>query len=140
MMKGFRHHGRRFFLAGFIMATTLLLMMIMLTGPAWSFERSGQAEGSVATGEQDSCLSLLEAIGHASGAEREERSIRTDAGQALALGLVLGVRYAIGPKEQVGVAHGNKAVSDDLSGMSAISISAYRRCKNNQTIEAMNSF
>jgi hypothetical protein len=123
----------------------MVMMILVITAPAWSFEKSAlpAATGSgLIQADDDACLPLLKAVHSAfPNAQSGDNAIRRDAGNVAALGLLFGVRYALGPREQTRtVRPAGPEVTTDLSGMSALSVSAYRRCKNEQTIEAMNSF
>jgi len=82
----------------------------------------------------DVCLPLLKA------AQPDTRNIITQdvrpaAGQAAALGLIFGVRYAIGPKEATKRAPAHQGIANsDLSGDRALAVADYRRCRSEQLL------
>lgn len=95
--------------------------------------------------DDSKCLALLKNIqlnGYSSSAmDRDRRA----AGQAAAIGLVFGVRFALGPKE-VRRKKSDRSVqfevwkSEDQSGVQALAVSDYRRCKNREALQAISDF
>lgn len=93
----------------------------------------------------DSCLPLLKSVRNftppPSATDRDRRS----AGQAAAIGLVFGVRFALGPKEtarsrrQGGVRFDVWQPRDDNS-IQAMAVADYRRCKNDQALKALSDW
>ena len=70
---------------------------------------------------------------------------RRAAGQAAAISLVFGVRFALGPKE-VRRSKSDKSVqfevwkAEDHSGAQALAVADYRRCKNREALQAISDF
>jgi len=61
--------------------------------------------------------------------------------QAAALGLVLGVRFALGPKEVIRSNRSRVEIRQPFSTTEdtyALAIADYRRCKNEQALRALN--
>lgn len=132
--------------------TVLVLALILAPGLARAFEThlpvagtpaalafSGQSGGN---GMIDPCLSYLNPVRF----ETARAAMITDqrsAGQA-AIGLVLGVQFALGPVEK---SRGDRRKTSGAgfniwtpradSSAQALAVAEYRRCKNKQTLEAM---
>ncbi len=91
---------------------------------------------------QDSCLAMLKAV-RASAPPSAMDQHRRHAGQAAALGLVFGVRFALGPKEPVRRSARQSGArldvwqTEDVSGRHALAIADYRRCQNEKALEAL---
>lgn len=91
----------------------------------------------------DPCLPLLKKIRHTTSPSAMDRTRRSADKKAAMLGLVLGLRVALGPKE---VLRNEKRVSvgpqflqnDDMRDSYALAVSDYRRCKNEQALKALN--
>lgn len=143
----------------------LCLTLIVLCSPAWSFEldrlpatSSGNAYNtnlptqkfstSRPASAEDSCLSLLNTVRYdasPSAAGRDRRSV----GKATALGLVLGVRFALGPKEVMKTSPSGGAARlgfwqprdvADTGSSRALAIADYRRCKSEQALKALSDW
>ena len=71
---------------------------------------------------------------------------RQTAGKAAALGLILGVRIALGPKEVTRHKRTGNAVRFDIwqpstgGDRQALAIADYRRCKNDQALKAISDW
>ncbi|MBI4030782.1 MAG: hypothetical protein HY370_03835 [Proteobacteria bacterium] len=136
----------------------LLAFIVASAGPAWSFEayKTVSPSAAVNTAEtpvpltsskpaiaDDSCLSLLKTVRYdnpASSAMDRGRSSDGQA-QAAALGLVLGVRFALGPREVVKSNRGRVEIRQPFSTTNdsyALAVADYRRCKNEQALKALN--
>lgn len=85
----------------------------------------------------DACLALLTAHKDASQ-KQATTSVPPIAGQAAALSLLFGVRYALGPVERPGAAKTGQTPAVHVDGQRAASIAQYRRCRNDQNL-AQNS-
>ncbi|MEM7650512.1 MAG: hypothetical protein AAF204_00320, partial [Pseudomonadota bacterium] len=130
----------------------------LVAGPAWSFEASDDGFGQVQPSLQkqalinsepssptvaDSCLPLLSA--HTSPQSAMDRNQRS-AGKAAALGLVLGVRFALSPPKKVR-SRADKPrldfwqVSDSATdNRSALAVTAYRECQKEKALKAISEF
>lgn len=92
---------------------------------------------------EDSCLPLLKSV-HYTTSSATDRDRRI-AGKAAAVGLIFGVRFALGPKE-VNRAGADNAVKFDIwqpretGGMKAMAVAEYRRCKNEQNLKAISDW
>lgn len=86
----------------------------------------------------DACLALLTADKAASQKQAAISSVPPVAGQAAALSLLLGVRYALGPVEKPGAAKTGQTPTVHVDGQRAAAIAQYRRCRNDQNL-AQNS-
>lgn len=89
----------------------------------------------------DPCLPLLDKIRYSSPQSAVDRTQRS-AGTATALGLFLGVRIALGPKETLGAkrrVHVAPDVMRDKTGSDyALAVSDYRSCMKEQALQSMN--
>ncbi len=121
--------------------------------PAWSFEvitapeAQGQAVNIMRAPQApagDSCLYILNQAQERDAASARERYYRQSAGSAAAVGLVLGVRFALGPAS---VQKSRRLSSPpaafrvwesrDTGGAQALAIADYRACRNEQTLRAL---
>ena len=138
---------------------SVLLIFCLVVGPAWSFELSddhGQAASHVqhelttsthpsSPTVVDPCLPLLKSIHHTSPKSSMDRNQRS-AGKAAALGLVLGVRFALSPPTK-SKASANKPRLDiwqpagvSAGDRSALAVTAYRQCQKDQALKALSEF
>ncbi len=143
-------------LAAFIMCVGLFVT----SGPAWSVELSSsssvidvdEAKLSILSTpppvqeKEDSCLPLLKSVRHFSSPPSATDRDRRSAKKAAAIGLVFGVRFALGPKERSSSRKQNRAVRFDIwqprneSGIQAMAVAEYRRCKNDQALKALSDW
>lgn len=128
---------------------SFVLVLCLIVGPAWSFETIEQpAALSVDTPTSpsvaDACLPLLDTIRQSPQPSAMDRNQRS-AGTAAALGLVLGVRFALSPPNKAGlkpqkprldVWHHAEASND----RSALAVTAYRQCQKEQALKALGDF
>lgn len=150
---------RRNALAAWI--TFLVCVFLLVTGgPAWSFERSKAAQdipideraGALTTtlppvtsgGGDDHCQSLLNTARYDVTARGHEMDRSQARQKAAAIGVVLGIKFALGPKE-VAKSGRRKARLDVWQpsggkGAQVLAVSAYRECKKEQALKALNSF
>lgn len=93
----------------------------------------------------DPCLSFLKTIRHAPAhtarynADQMDRTRRA-AGKATALGLVFGLRIALGPKQVTGKTHRPVETgiwAFDKHGSTALAVADYRKCKNEKALKAL---
>ena len=136
---------------------SFVMILCLIAGPAWSFEMGDSSyehldpytQQNFTTNQSsppvvDSCLPLLKSI-HTSPQSAMDRNQRS-AGKAAALGLVLGVRFALSPPEKPGSYADKprlniwkvKGVSKD--SRSALAVSAYRQCQKEQALKALSEF
>lgn len=114
-----------------------LFVMVLFLGAnaAWSSEVSGTAErlpiSKISPVRADACPLTLTSAHDESSRPVLDRT-RRSAGKAAALGLVLGVRYALQPAAQTGVA-------GSLSRNSALAIAQWRHCQKQQALRDVNS-
>lgn len=134
------------------------LMMWVLVPAAGAFEVTTAVEphgrtGAVApvvlhpdSSHDDPCLYLLKSAARAQETSAAlDREYREASGSALALGLVLGVRFALGPQEQVRPGQRVRPVAafhvgghqEGSQGLSALAIADYRACRNQHTLQAL---
>jgi len=139
--------------------TSFLIIFCLFAGPVWSFEASqdgyDQSVSRTLTSSHpsqppsptvvDSCLPLLKSIHHISPPSAMDRNQRS-AGKVAALGLVLGVRFALAPptktksvaeKPRLDVWQTNGVRADNRS---ALAVSAYRQCQKEQALKALSEF
>ena len=148
---------RAAYIPGVALASFILILCVAV-GPAWSFETLDQhqqdpvhkqeltsSSKSSSSTVVDPCLPLLKSINHISPASATDRNQRS-AGKAAALGLVLGVRFALSPptnsKSQVDgprldLWHTSGEVAGDRS---ALAVTAYRQCQKDQALKAIGDF
>ena len=128
------------------------------SGPAKSFElnslplpKSSLYEAEVtnpmttsAPAKEDPCLPLLQTV-------RQETPVSTSLGRnednarkAAALGLVFGLKYAVGPKEIAKSKRLNKPTKieqhHDTNGVRALAVADYRRCKNENALKEISDW
>lgn len=148
---------RRVFALYVLAAYVLFAFLAVSSGPAWSFEvtytephgQSGVAAPvtSVPAGAgEDSCLYILKTARAKSESSVLDRQYRQAAGSAAAVGLVFGVRFALGPQE-VMQSHRriNKPVAafrvwevqEVAGGGQALAIADYRACRNERALHAL---
>lgn len=135
-------------------------ILIAFTGPAWSLELdqstsvTGTDENASLTTSspesaiaKDKCLSLLKAVRYTNPPSAMDRD-RRSAGQATALGLVFGVRFALGPKEVTKRDKSGDAVrfdfwqprDRDTNAKQAMAVADYRRCVKEQNLKAISDW
>jgi hypothetical protein len=136
----------------------LILSMIMAPAAAWSYqayvipqlETPLQYEPDFTlTPEKDLfspsspavadvCLPLLRSIHHPNAApSRTQRSAGTAAAQLSVISLALGVRYALGPREDTGTRGSPALKTSENSGAShALAVAQYRDCHKKQALES----
>ncbi len=93
----------------------------------------------------DPCLYLLKSIREQNESAAVDRQYRNAAGSAAAVGLVFGVRFALGPQETMKVRRRQSpAVAfhvwetrDSVGGGQALAIADYRACRNEQALRAL---
>lgn len=134
-----------------VLLGSFVLVLCLFAGPAWSFETVNEhpavAPADTSTSSPtvaDACLPLLDTSSQSplpSAMDRNQRS----AGTAAALGLVLGVRFALSPPNKAGLApqkprldvwHPTEASND----RSALAVTAYRQCQKEQALKALGDF
>ena len=93
----------------------------------------------------DSCLSLLKSVRYVTSSSPMDRD-RHSAGKAAALGVIFGVRFALGPKEAARSGGRDKAVRFDVwqarqsGNRQAMAVADYRRCKNEEALKAISDW
>ena len=94
--------------------------------------------------DNDSCLFILQPVAGQSAAEAREWKRRQDAGSAAAIGLVFGVRYAVGPAEVTSLRDYRQPASfrawearDQSQSARALAIADYRACRNEQALQVL---
>lgn len=93
----------------------------------------------------DSCLALLKSVRYVPTSQMD-RNNRHHAGTAAALGLVFGVRFALGPKETNKPGKRKSNARFDIwqpqndNGRQALAVADYRRCKNEQALQAISDW
>jgi hypothetical protein len=136
--------------------TIITGILITFSGPAKSLELDQSPPAATAAGKissythtpqsaiaGDKCLSLLKSVRYDNAPSAMDRTQRS-AGTATALGLVFGVRFALGPKEVMKNRSGDnvtfelwEARNKDTNASQALAIADYRRCKNEQSLRAL---
>ncbi|MBL4803738.1 MAG: hypothetical protein JKY71_02645 [Alphaproteobacteria bacterium] len=132
---------------------SLVLVLCLFVGPAWSFETINVNEHPAiqpadtptpSPAVADACLPLLDTSSQSPQPSAMDRNQRS-AGKAAALGLVLGVRFALSPPNKAGlnaqkprldVWHPAEASND----RSALAVTAYRQCQKEQALKALGDF
>jgi len=147
---------RRAFALYALAAYVLFAFLVVTCGPAWSFEVTdaephGQS-GAVApitsapaAPAGDSCLYILKTAREKSESSVMDRQYRQAAGSAAAVGLVFGVRFALGPQEVMRSRHRTQPtaafriweVQEVTGGGQALAIADYRACRNEQALRAL---
>ncbi len=132
--------------------------LFVIHGPAWSVEldhpssviNTDETTLPIITSptptqaKNDSCLPLLKSVRQASPSAMDRN--RSTTGKAAALGVIFGVRFALGPKEVMKSSRRDKAVRFDLwqaregNGAQAMAIADYRRCKNEEALKAISDW
>lgn len=84
----------------------------------------------------DACLSLLQGAKQASQ-KQATTPVQPVAGQAAALSLIFGVRYALGPVETPRAAVTEQTPAVHVDGQRAAAIAQYRRCRNDQSLATL---
>jgi len=142
---------------------SLVLLLCLTVGPAWSFETLDSVQDQTAFDDPkqalttsypsqpssptvaDSCLSLLKSIHYTSPVSVTDRNQRS-AGKAAALGLVLGVRFALSPPQKAKSRADRPRLdvwqtSGTFAGdRSALAVTAYRQCQKEQALKAISEF
>lgn len=168
---------RRHVLLLMIMTCVSFMMLLVLRGPAWSFNivtpdrdrspitildhntASPQSASdktaltsSSAAGVEDPCLPLLKAVRYSAGSSSppavNQRSIHGDAaGRATALGLIIGVRFALGPQESNGSSRRRPSArldvwqpNDNIRNPHALAVADYRDCRKDQALKALSNW
>lgn len=142
--------------AGFLFC----IFLLVTNGPAWSFETNQLAPdlqpvekaGSFVTTlppvtgrEDEGCEALLNTANYdltTRGDEMDRRSVKRD---VAAIGVIFGVRFALGPKE---IARSGRKPAAKLDiwepnnghGAQVLAVSAYRDCKKEKALKALNDF
>ncbi len=150
---------RAAYIPGAVFASFLFVMFVF-SSPAWSFEVSQDLNGVSAAQKQaltssspsqspspvlaDPCLPLLKSVHYDSSPSAMDRNQRS-AGKAAALGLVLGVRFALSPPEKAKPANKPRLKVWQTSGASAgdrsaLAVTAYRHCQKEQALKAISEF
>jgi len=136
---------------------TIIAVLAISAGSALAFEAADPATVMEKPGDlplvseklppsmADSCLPLLKSVRHTSPVSAMDRTQRS-AGKAAALGVVFGVRFALGPKE-IATSNRNKGRFDiwQTSGGSAgdrhaLAVADYRACQKEKALEALSGF
>lgn len=134
-----------------VLVTLILAAFIVLATPARSYTMEGTYNLSAAApvaGRQaldrtplssevaDHCAPLLQHAPHLDGTNVK---VRDDAGHAAVLGLILGVRYALGPTEETRRNHGynGDGFHSDVSGVRARAVAQYRHCRNQELLKSL---
>jgi len=145
------------FLKSGVMVCSVFVALLTMALPAWSFEVTntephGQAGviapvmRAPAPPEEDSCLYIIRAARDKSEDSYAERQYRQDASSAAAVGLVFGVRFALGPSEvnknrkrvrPVAAFHVWETRDSATGGGQALAIADYRACRNEQALRAL---
>lgn len=151
------------------LGTLLAIMMLALSftaGNAWSFESQSLSVNmsdasaieksrdgnklitkSPPPSMADTCLPLLHSIRHTAPTSAMDRNQRA-AGAATALGLVIGVRFALSPPKKAGSRRKTNGPAIDLwqtegvtaGNRHALAVSAYRQCQKEQALKALQGF
>ena len=109
-------------------------------------ERSALISDIPSSAMADSCLPLLKSIHQTNSVSAMDRNQRS-AGKATALGVIFGVRFALGPKEIAKSKH-RKARLDIWqtkgsiadNNRHALAVSDYRACRKEKALEALSAF
>ncbi|QQG36400.1 MAG: hypothetical protein HYS17_00995 [Micavibrio aeruginosavorus] len=122
---------------------------------AWPFEITSETEsyshgGVVAAAAMrldpsisDPCLYLLKPLREQESFMAADRRYREASGSAMAVGLVLGVRFALGPQERAGARSHARPVAafhvwePHQVQSPARAIADYRACRNQRTLQAL---
>ena len=132
---------------------SFVLVLCLLVAPAWSFETVNMNEHAAfqaadtptpSPSVADACLPLLDTSSQSSQPSAMDRNQRS-AGKAAALGLVLGVRFALSPPNKAGLKPQNPRLdvwqhADVSNDRSALAVTAYRQCQKEQALKALGDF
>jgi len=94
----------------------------------------------------DSCQPLLKAVRNYTPPPSATDRDRRNAGSAAALGLVFGLRFALGPTETSRSRRPTSAARLDVwqprddGSIQAMAVADYRRCKNDQALKALSDW
>lgn len=150
-------HGGSGMFAKIILAGLLtIIVLVIASRPVWSFETTPVTAHGADAGVSafstslpdtaDSCLPLLNAVQIDPSISAMDGD-RHSAGQAAALGLMFGLRIALGPKEltRTGRPQRNAVTAgfwspSDGNGAKALAIAEYRRCRNEQVLQALTQY
>lgn len=135
-------------------ATCLAVILSVSAGSAWSLDRIEPSQAFEASSYSsqlpppsmaDSCLPLLNTR-HTTPVSDMDRTQRT-AGTAAALGIVFGVRFALGPKETAKSNRSGNArftiwqpANATAGDQHALAVADYRNCQKEQALKALNEF
>ncbi len=137
-------------------AIMFLFVFAYTAGSAWSFETQVPADNRVLrnhsfsslntppSSAEDPCLPLLQSIRHTNPISAADET-RRDAGKVAALGLVFGVRFALGPKEIAGSGKAGSRFSPYIGvpgsgNMQVLAVSAYRQCKREEALNGLSDW
>lgn len=136
----------------------LVSIITVFAGSAQAFEledsassventkRSALLSDTPSSAMADSCLPLLKSIHQTNSVSAMDRNQRS-AGKAAALGVVFGVRFALGPKEIAKSRYGKPrldlwqtagSISND--SRHALAVSEYRACQKEKALNALSDF
>lgn len=138
-------------------AYVLFAFLAVTSGPAWSFEVNNTDPHGVsgvtapivsvpdAPPAGDECLYILRIAKERDSTSAMDREYRQAAGSAAAIGLVFGVRFALGPQEvsRNGKRRAPKAsfnvweTRDHANSGQALAIADYRACRNERALQAL---
>lgn len=136
---------------------SFVILLCLVAGPAWSFEIvDGPSSGDVqneftqphptttsSPTVADPCLPLLKSIRQTSPMSAMDRNQRS-AGKAAAVGLVLGVRFALSPPTKTNPNARKPRVdlwqTASANDRSALAVTAYRSCQKDQALKALSDF
>lgn len=136
-----------------------ILLLCLTAGAAWSFEThalpgadvppAAQAnsftKSSPTSGAGDTCLPLLKNIRFEHPTPATDFS-RHSAGKAAALGVVFGVRFALGPKRIARAVDNDSTLKPYIgtpsggAGPHALAVADYRRCANERAMKALSDW
>lgn len=157
-VSGLAAHRRMAIIA--LAAIILLTGILGFNGPAWSVELD-HPSSVIDTNEtklpiissptpvpanDDSCLPLLKSVRQYAPPPSATDWDQRTAGKAAALGLIFGVRFALGPKELAKSRRTEKPVRFDIwqprdsGNAQAMAVADYRRCKNEQALKAISDW
>lgn len=147
-----QHHG--LYDTGLCALFILILCLLLAVpfDPAHGFEVTSISKSGVSVpvvqvprdGDDDACLYILKAAREQTGSEVSEHDYRQSAGSAVALGLVFGVKFALGPTElrkyprrsHVQAAAFHVGEPRDYGGQ-ALAVADYRACRNERTLRTL---
>lgn len=120
------------------------------TGAAIEFTMERDEEQAMPV--SDKCLSLLKTVNHVNGPVAAMPDRTRDAGHAAALGLIFGVKFALGPKESAQNKRSGRRspkarfsvwqVDDqhETGSYKALAVSDYRRCRNEEALNFLSDW